>query len=130
MGVKLTPDAVKLIEAKNFAHLATLKSDGSPHVAPVWVDHDGDIILINTAMGRVKHRNVTKDPRVALSIADQTDPYLRVEISGRVISQTREGAEEHIDKLAQKYTGKTKYQKSSPEEKRIIFKIEALRLSS
>jgi hypothetical protein len=68
------------------------------------VDHDGDIILVNTAMGRVKHRNITLDPRVAISIADQNNPYERVEIRGRIISKTREGADEHIDKLANKYT--------------------------
>ncbi len=129
MSVKLTQNAVKLIEAKNFAHLATLRRDGSPHVAPVWVDHDGDIILVNTAVGRVKQKNIMKDPRVGLSITDQNNPYERVEIRGRVVSQTREGAEEHIDKLANKYTGK-KYQKSSPDEKRIIIKIEPLQISS
>ncbi len=129
MGVKLTQNAVKLIEAKNFAHLATLRRDGSPHVAPVWVDRDGDIILVNTAVGRVKQKNTINDPRVGLSITDQNNPYERVEIRGRVVSQTREGAEEHIDKLANKYTGK-KYQKSSPDEKRIIIKIEPLQISS
>ncbi|MGA2783895.1 MAG: PPOX class F420-dependent oxidoreductase [Candidatus Bathyarchaeia archaeon] len=130
MGVKLPQNAVKLIEAKNFAHLATLLRDGSPHVAPVWVDHDGDIILINTAVGRVKHKNIMKDPRVGISITDQNNPYERVEIRGRVISETREGADEHIDKLANKYTGAKKYQKSSPDEKRIILKIEPLQISS
>ena len=130
MGVKLPQNAVKLIEAKNFAHLATLLRDGSPHVAPVWVDHDGDIILINTAVGRVKHKNIMKDPRVGISITDQNNPYERVEIRGRVISETREGADEHIDKLANKYTGAKKYEKSSPDEKRIILKIEPLHISS
>lgn len=130
MGAKLPQNAVKLIEAKNFAHLATLLRDGSPHVAPVWVDHDGDIILINTAVGRVKHKNIMKDPRVGISITDQNNPYERVEIRGRVISETREGADEHIDKLANKYTGAKKYQKSSPDEKRIILKIEPLQISS
>jgi len=129
MGVKLTQNAVKLIEEKNFENLATLRRDGSPHVAPVWVDRDGDIILVNTAVGRVKQKNTINDPRVGLSITDQNNPYERVEIRGRVVSQTREGAEEHIDKLSNKYTGK-KYQKSSPDEKRIIIKIEPLQISS
>lgn len=130
MGVKLPPNAVKLIEEKNFAHLATLLSDGAPHVAPVWVDHDGDMILVNTAMGRVKHKNISRDPRVALSITDQNSPYNRVEIRGRVISQTTEDADAHIDKLAAKYTNAKKYQRSSPDEKRIIIKIEPLHVSS
>lgn len=130
MIVKLPQKAITLIEKKNLGHLATLMKDGSPHVAPIWVDHEGDIILINTAMGRVKHKNVTRDPRVALSIADEADPYERIEIRGRVISQTREGADEHIDKLAGKYRGLTKYDKSSPDERRIILRIEPLHVSS
>ena len=130
MGLKLPQNAVKLIEGRNFAHLATLMQDGSPHVAPVWVDHDGDIVLVNTAVGRVKHRNIIRDPRVAISIADHNNPYERVEIRGRIISQSREGADEHIDKLANKYTGAKKYQRTSPNEKRIILKIEPLRISS
>ena len=130
IGVKLPQNVVKLIEEKNFAHLATLLHDGSPHVAPVWVDHEGDIILVNTAVGRVKYKNILKDTRVALSITEQNNPYNRVEIRGRVISLTREGAEEHIDKLAKKYTGAKTYQKSSLNEKRIIIKIEPLHISS
>jgi len=128
--MKLPQNVLKLIEEKNFAHLATLLHDGSPHVAPVWVDHDGDTILVNTAIGRVKQKNILKDPRVALSIAEQNNPYNRVEIRGRVISQTRDGADAHIDKLANKYTGTKTYQKSSPNEKRIIIKIEPLHISS
>ena len=130
MAVKLSEKAMALIERKNFAHLATLMKDGSPHVAPVWVDHEGDIILINTAVGRMKHRNIRRDRRVALSIADQADPYERIEIRGRVISQVREGADEHIDKLSAKYRGVPKYDKSSPDERRIILKIEPLHVSS
>ena len=82
MAVKLPPDVVKLIEEKNFAHLATVLYDGSPHVAPVWVDHDGDIILVNTAIGRVKQKNILKEPHVALSIIEQNNPYNRIEIEG------------------------------------------------
>jgi len=130
MGMKLPQNVLKLIEDKNFAHLATLLHDGAPHVAPVWVDHDGNTILVNTAIGRVKQKNILKDPRVALSIAEQNNPYNRVEIRGRVISQTRDGADAHIDKLANKYTGTKTYQKSSPNEKRIIIKIEPLHISS
>jgi PPOX class probable F420-dependent enzyme len=128
--MRLPENVLKLIEEKNFAHLATLLYDGSPHVAPVWVDHDGDIILVNTAIGRVKQKNILKDPRVALSIAEQNNPYNRIEIRGRVISQTREGADAHINKLAKKYTGAKTYQKSSPNEKRIIVEIEPLHISS
>ena len=130
MATKLAPKVISLIEGKNFAHLATISSDGSPHVAPVWVDHEGDIILINTAVGRAKQRNVSKDPRVSISIADEKNPYDRITIKGRVIEQTKHGADAHIDKLAKKYTGSDKYQNRQPGEQRIIFKIEPIRVIS
>lgn len=128
-SVKLTQKTIRLIDGRNFAHLATLLRDGSPHVAPVWVDRDGDIIRVNTAVGRVKHRNILNDPRVAISIAKQEDPYERVQIRGRVVDLTCDGADEHIDKLSDKYTGVKKYQKDSVDETRIIIKIMPLRFS-
>jgi PPOX class probable F420-dependent enzyme len=128
LPAKLTEKAITLIEGKNFAFLGTLLPDGSPHVTPVWADHEGDIILANTAMGRIKQKNTLRDPRVSIAIADQNDMYDRVVIQGRVISQTHEGADAHIDKLANKYTGAQKYERSSPTEKRVIIKIEPLRL--
>lgn len=67
----ITPSIAKLLEGKNFASFATLMDDGSPHVAPTWIDHEDDMILINTAAGRIKEKNVRNDPRVALSIFDQ-----------------------------------------------------------
>jgi len=130
MPAKLTTKAITLIEGKNFAHLATLMADGSPQVTPVWVDHEGDVILVNTAVGRLKQKNTARDNRVAISIASQDNPYDKVVIRGRVIAQTFEGAEAHIDKLASKYTGVTKYQRSQPDEKRIIIKIEPITLIS
>jgi PPOX class probable F420-dependent enzyme len=102
--------------------------DGSPHVTPMWIDHDGDLILMNTAEGRVKLRNIAKDPRVAVTIFDHNNPYDRAIIRGRAISQTREGAEEMIDRLAKKYTGAKKYQRSSPNEKRVTIKIEPIEI--
>jgi PPOX class probable F420-dependent enzyme len=130
MSAKLTPNAIRLIEGKNFAYLATLMPDGSPQVTPVWIDREGDVILVNTAVGRVKQKNTARDNRVAISIANQDSPYEKVVIRGRVIAQTFEGAEAHIDKLAMKYTGAKKYQRSRPDEKRIIIKIEPLRIVS
>jgi len=129
MPAKLNDKAVRLIEAKNFAFLGTLLPDGSPHVTPVWIDHDGDLVLVNTAMDRVKQKNTARDPRVSISVADQNNMYDRVVIFGRVVSQSFEGAEAHIDKLANKYTGAKKYQRSSAAEKRVIFKIQPIRIS-
>jgi PPOX class probable F420-dependent enzyme len=124
MKSKLTDLAVDMIEHPNFGHLATLMPDGSPQVTPVWVDHEGDFVLINTVIGRLKQRNVTRDPRVAVDIIDQTNPYQKVYIRGRVVDQIRGGAEEHIDNLAHKYLGTDKYQNRQPGEQRIILKIE------
>lgn len=130
MPAKLTANASRLIEGKNFAHLATLMPDGSPQVTPVWIDHEGDVVLVNTAVGRVKQKNTARDRRVAVSITNQNNPYEKIIIRGRVLAQSFEGAEAHIDKLAKKYTGADKYQRSSPDEKRIIIKIEPVKLVS
>ncbi len=119
----ITPEIAKLFQGKNLVSLATLMEDGSPHVAPVWVDIDGNTILINTAVGRVKEKNLKRDKRVALSIFDHQNPYHMVSIRGIVTDLTTEGADEHIDKLAKKYFGLDKYPYHSPDEKRIIVKI-------
>ncbi len=119
----ITPEIAKLFQGKNLVSLATLMEDGSPHVAPVWVDIDGNTILINTAVGRVKEKNLKRDKRVALSIFDHQNPYHMVSIRGIVTDITTQGADEHIDKLAKKYFGLDKYPYHSPDEKRIIVKI-------
>jgi PPOX class probable F420-dependent enzyme len=119
MATKLTPNAIRLIEGNNVGFLATVMPDGSPQVTPVWVDHDGDIVLINTAVGRVKQKNTVRDARVMLAITDSNNPYDRIIIRGRV-KQTYEGSESHIDKLAKKYTGADKHQRAAHTEKRIL----------
>lgn len=122
--VALPEKAKKLIEDKNFASVATLMEDGSPQVTITWVDYDGDIVMINTTKDRVKTKNVMRDPRVAISIFSMQDPYDAVFIRGRVIEVTEKGAEEHIDKLSQKYTG-TSYRQHGD---RVVLKIEPLRI--
>jgi len=119
----ITPEVAKLLEGKNFAFVATLMNDGSPQITPTWVDLEQNTILVNTAEGRVKHKNVSRDPRVAISVFDHNNPYNMVSIRGRVIEQTRNGADEHIDKLAKKYFGVDKYPFRSPSETRVILKI-------
>jgi len=126
----LDDHAAKLIEGRNFAFLGTIMPDGSPHVTPVWVDHDGDMILVNTAMGRRKQKNVARDSRVAISVADQNNMYDKIVIRGHVISQILQGADAHIDKLAKKYIGKDKYPRTAPDEKRVILKIEPTHIST
>ena len=97
-------------------------------VTPVWIDHDGDLVLVNTVVGHVKQKQTAKGKRVSIAIADQNNMYDRVTIQGRVACQTRDGADAHIDKLANKYTGAKKYERSSPTEQRVIIKIEPLRV--
>ncbi|MGH1521160.1 MAG: PPOX class F420-dependent oxidoreductase [Nitrosopumilus sp.] len=119
----ITTEVEQLLLGKNFASFATLMKDGSPHVAPTWVDYDGDMVLINTAVGRIKERNVNSDNRVALSIYDNANPYNMVTIRGMVKEITEQNADSHIDKLAKKYLGLDSYPFRSPEEKRVILKI-------
>jgi PPOX class probable F420-dependent enzyme len=126
----LTDKAIKLIEGKNFGYLATVMKDGSPQVSPVWVDHEGkNFILVNTAIGRLKQKNARRDSKVAIAVADAVNQYDMVTIRGTVLEQTREGADEHIDKLAKKYIDKEKYPWRSPTEKRVILKIRADKIS-
>ena len=99
-------EAIEIIEGKNFAYIATSMPDGSPHTSPVWIDRDGDTLLINTVPGRVKQRNVSRDPRVAISMVQEKSPYRHLFMRGRVIEQTKEGALDHINRLARKYLGK------------------------
>ena len=122
--VKLTQAQRKLIEDKNLAHVATLIKDGSPQVTPVWVDCDDDYILINTAEGRQKPRNLARDPRIALSIAAQDDRQMYMEVRGRVVEITREGALEHISKLGRKYMRSRLRLPEAPGEVRVIVRIE------
>lgn len=125
MGIPIPPAVRQLFEGKNFAHVATLMKDGSPQVTLVWSDIDGDRIIVNTAEHRAKPRNVRRDPRVAISIADQQRPERAAFIRGRVVEITREGAEDHIDKMARKYRGDERYMDHSPDRPRVLLYIEA-----
>lgn len=113
-----------LFEKRAFGHLATLMPDGSPQVTPVWVDYDGRYILVNSAEGRVKDENMERDSRVAIAILDPDQPYRYLQVRGRVAEITTEGADEHIDKMAQKYMGVENYPNRRPGEVRKLYKIE------
>jgi PPOX class probable F420-dependent enzyme len=112
-----------LFEKQAFAHVATLMPDGRPQVTPVWVDFDGRHVIINSAKGRVKDRNLRRDPRVALSIQDPENPYRYLEVRGKVVEITEEGADQHIDKMAKKYMGLDRYPGRAPGEVRVLYKI-------
>ena len=113
-----------------FAHLATLMPDGSPQVSPVWVDHDQGQLLINSAKGRVKDRNIDRDPRVAVSVTDPDNPYRCLMIRGRVVETRTEGAEAHIDALAKKYMDVDTYPFRAPGEVRVLYVLETERVSA
>ena len=121
----LIEPVIKIIKDNNFAFLGTIMKDGRPQVSPIWIDIDdnNNIILFNTAQGRIKHKNISRDPRVSLSLVDKNNPYSMVTIQGTVIEQTTIGADEHIDKLAKKYLNIDRYPSHSPSIKRVICKI-------
>jgi PPOX class probable F420-dependent enzyme len=112
-----------LFQKRAFAHLATLMPDGRPQVTPVWCDYDGQDVLFNSARGRQKDRNIRRDPRVAISVMDPDNPYRYLEIRGRVVEISEDGADAHIDQLAKKYLGVDKYPYRQPGEVRVLYKI-------
>jgi len=112
-----------LTEKKAFAHFATLMADGSPQVTPVWIDYDGEYVLVNTAKGRTKEKNLRTHKQVALSILDPDLSYRFLGIRGRVVEVTEEGADAHINKLAKKYLGQDIYPNRRPGEVRVLVKI-------
>jgi PPOX class probable F420-dependent enzyme len=119
-----------LFQKRAFANLGTIMGDGSPQVTPVWVDYDGKYVRFNSAQGRVKDRNVRRDPRVSLSILDPDNPYRYLAIRGRVVEITQKGADEHINSLSQKYLGQALYPFRQPGEVRVLYKIEPLKVTS
>ncbi len=123
--MRLTDKAKKLIDGKNLASVATLMPNGSPQVAPVWVDRDGDTIILNATKSRRRTINLKRDPRVAISIYDQNNMYSNVSIRGKVVEITEKNAEEHIDKLNMKYNGTPKYPRHDPKDPRVMIKVEA-----
>ena len=121
--MKQLEDYRDLFEKKSYAHLVTLMPDGSPQVTPVWIDYDGTHLLVNSAEGRQKDRNMERDRRVALSIQDPDDPYRYLQVRGRVVDITTEGADDHIDQLAHHYLGLDEYPYQGEGEIRKIYKI-------
>jgi PPOX class probable F420-dependent enzyme len=120
------PEVVRRkLEEPSFWQFVTINADGSPTATPVWVDVDGDHVIVNTAIGRLKERNVRRDPRVVLALADRDDPYAWMEIRGRVIESVEgKAADDCIDRLSRKYLGLERYATRKPGERRIMFRIE------
>lgn len=117
-------------EKKAFLFLATTLKDGTPQVTPVWFNTDGEYILINSAAGRLKDRNMRARPDIALCTFDSADPYRYLQIRGRVVEFTTDGADEHIDRLSFKYRGTEKYGNRKPGEQRVTYKILATKIDA
>jgi PPOX class probable F420-dependent enzyme len=113
----------ELLEQPNFCYVATLRADGTPHVTPVWVDVEGDEVLLNSARGRAWPSNLARDPRATLTIADKDNQYEYVSIRGTLASETTDGADAHIDAMAKKYLGQDEYPFRQPGEERIILRF-------
>ncbi|MGB5545643.1 MAG: PPOX class F420-dependent oxidoreductase [Polyangiales bacterium] len=119
-----------ILDKPAFAHLSTLMADGSPQSSAVWVDTDGSTIVVNSAEGRLKDRNIRRDPRVAISVTDPENPYRSLMIRGRVARITNAGADDHIDRMAKKYMGVDVYPFRQPEEVRVLYYIEPERIAA
>ncbi len=122
MAEKIPQEFLDLFKKRAYAHLATVMPDGSPHVSPVWVDYDGQSLIVNTARGRVKDRNMQREARVAISMQDPDNPYRWLHVRGKVIEITEKGADESIDNLSIKYTGE-KYKWRQSGQVRVIYRI-------
>ena len=125
MSVRIEGRAEELLKAKNFCQVSTLRKDGSIHSAPVWVDVQDGLVVLNSAEGRVWPSNLERDPRTTLTIQNMENPYEYVEIRGQVAERTHEGADEHIDLLAKKYLDLDDYPYRQPGEQRVIIKVAA-----
>ena len=122
MAKKLSSQELELLNEPQIANVATVMPDGSPQVTPVWVDTDGEAVLFNTAKGRVKYRNIVRNPKVAVSVVDKDDQYRLVVLRGTA-EIVEEGADEHIDRLARKYLGADSYPFRKADEQRVIVRV-------
>ena len=124
MSASIPSQFLDLFQKKAFGSLATMMPNGTPQVTPVWVDYDGKRVIVNSARGRRKDRNMNAGASVALAIMDPDNPYRYLEVRGRVTEVTEQGADEHIDRMAKKYLGQDKYPFRQPGEVRVIYRIE------
>jgi len=119
----MEPKAKNLFKGKNLVFIATVMKDGSPQLSPVWADYEDGYIMVNTAEGRVKHKNVLRDSRVAISAVSQNNPLDMTTIRGKVIEIVQDYDYVHINKLTKKYMGVENYPFRQANEKRIVLKI-------
>ena len=130
MGIALSDDVKALVRGANFAHLATLMSDGSPQNAPVWVDLEGDRILVCTGEGSLKARNTRRDPRVAISIVAYDNPYVEAQIRGRVVERRSDADFAVMDPVSRKYTGKPFPMRDNPAQRlALVIEVDRVRFT-
>ncbi len=118
---KLSPEQVRLLNAPHFATVATVMPDGSPEATVVWIESDADHVYFNTAMHRLKARNLQRNPHAAVTVFDPDDPYRGVAVRGRA-ELILEGAAENADQVSRAYTGEP-FRELAPDEVRVIVKI-------
>ncbi|MGH1521528.1 MAG: PPOX class F420-dependent oxidoreductase [Nitrosopumilus sp.] len=114
---------IDLFSAKNLVFIATLMKDGSPQLSPVWANIEDDHILVNTAEGRIKHKNILRDSRVAVSVVSRDNPLDMTTIRGKVVEIISDYEYKHADKLTKQYMGRDHYPFKRDDEKRITLKI-------
>jgi PPOX class probable F420-dependent enzyme len=124
MSTTVEGRGAELLQAKNFANVSTLRSDGSVLSVPVWVDVQDGRPVLNTAEGRAWPRNLERDPRVTITVQNIENPYEYITVRGRVAERTHEGADAHIDAMAKKYLDQDSYPFRQPGEQRVILRIE------
>jgi PPOX class probable F420-dependent enzyme len=127
MAIALPQSVKKILEDKAYGHVITFNASGKPQVTMVWVDVDGDEVVFNTAEGRLKPKNLRRDPRVAISVQDRNDPQSYAVFHGTA-SLTEAGADAHIDKLAKRFLGADKYPFRQPGEKRLMVRVKVDRI--
>ena len=119
---------IDLFSAKNLVYVATLMKDGSPQLSPVWANYEDGYVLVNTAEGRIKHKNVKRDPRVAVSVVSKDNPLDMATIRGKVEEIIPDYDYVHADKLTKQYMGREHYPFKQENEKRITLKIKPERV--
>ena len=127
MAIALPQSVKKILQDKAYGHVVTFNAEGKPQLTMVWVDGEGDEVLFNTADGRLKPKNLRRDPRVIISVQDRNDPQSYMVFHGRA-SVTESGADEHIDTLARRFLGVDKYPFRQPGEKRLLVRVKVDRI--
>ena len=126
--MELTEQQETFLKEGHLAIVATIRGDGTPQQTPTWIDAEDGRVLFNTAEGRAKPKNLRRDPRVSICVVDRQNPYRWLSITGTAELEN-EGAEEHIDVLAHRYTGRESYG-VGPDEERVIVRVEPERVQA